>query len=239
MALPPGASNEVTVDTFKLYGCRCDEPLLERLIDAVRDPAGSPQVTLEARWNGTRLHQESLAAVKAAIRRSFNPGDPNQLDQLRVVALNADRQVTVELGRESATVSVESEDGAWALGKAEQLRRILRAAGGTTRPRRWRPALCAAASGALVAVGLAILWISGLATPVGLGAALVGAAAAAAFLLARRMLRKSRPIIWINGALPRHGWREWSISDRIAFLGFLVAILAIVVPLLASWWHLS
>jgi hypothetical protein len=41
-------------------------------------------------------------------------------------------------------------------------------------------------------------------------------------------------MIWINGAMPRHGWRRWSVGDRIAFLTLLVAAFAAVMPFLAG-----
>jgi hypothetical protein len=231
MTSPTGASNEVTVDAFKLYGCRLDEPPLEQLINVVCDPAASPPVTVETTLNGTRHRQAGLASLKAATLRSFNPGDRRQLDNLRVEARHADRRAMVELGKEVASVSVESEDSTWAVGKAERIRRIFRHSGGRAKPWRWRPSLCATATGVVVTGLLAVLWMFGLAPAAGLDIALVGGAAAAAFLLARRMLRRSRPVIWIDGSLPRHGWREWSVGDRIAFLALLAAI---IVPFLAK-----
>lgn len=173
-----------------------------------------------------------LATVRTAISRSLNPGDPKRLDQLRIEARGASRAVIVELGEEVTAVTVESTDAAWALGRAEQIRRILWHAGGSSERQRWRPWLWAVTSGAAIAGGLALVWLFGVTMTIALSVALVGGVAAAGFLVARRMVSKSQPTIWIDGAMPRHGWRGWSLGDRIAFLALLVAFLAAVVPLL-------
>jgi hypothetical protein len=228
-----GASNEVTFDKFTLYHYRADEPVLDLLIKAVRDGI-TPPVTLEATWQGTRLRRDDLAAVRAAMRRSLNPGDPRRLDQLCIEACDHNHRVVVALEEEAATVTVESADAAWTLGKAEQIRRILQHAGGRTSRRRWRPWRWAMTSGAAVAAVLTVLRPFGVIATAVLGMALVGGAAAAGFLIARRVVDRSRPVIWIEGAMPRHGWRRWSVHDRIALLALLVAALAAVVPLLAG-----
>jgi hypothetical protein len=227
-----GTADEVTVDTFTLHGCRCDEPVLDRLIEAVRNGITPPYVTLEATRERTRFRRSDLAAVRTAIGRSLSPGDRRSLDRLSVEALSRSRTVVVAL-EAAATVTVESIDAAWALGKAEQIRRILQDAGGRPRRRQWKPWRWAV-TGALVATAavLSVLRPSSLIATAGLGIALVGGAAAG-FLIARLMVYRSRPIIWIDGALPRHGWRQWSVGDRIAFVALVVAALAFVVPLLA------
>jgi hypothetical protein len=227
-----GASDEVKVASLTLHCCQCDQPALDRLIEAVRDGIASRQVTLEATWQGTRLRQDGLAAIRAAISRSLDPGDPRQLDRLHIEARSADRTVAVALGDEAATVTVESGDAAWALGKAEQIRRILRHAGGRDRRRRWRPWRWAMTSGIAVAAVVAVLWPAGAIATAALAVGLVGGAAATGFLIARRMVYRSRAVIWIDGAMPRHGWRQWSIGDRLAALALLVAAFAAVVPLL-------
>jgi hypothetical protein len=229
-----GESEEVTVDTFQLHGCRLDQSALSRLIEAVRDPTASPQVALEAKWHGTRFRRDSLVAVRTAISRSLNPGDPRRLDQLRIEALGANRSVVVEMEEAAARVTVECVDAAWTLGRAEQIRRILRHAGGRPEPQRQRPWLWAATSGAAVACVLGLLWMLGATTSTGLGAALVSGGAATGFLIAGRAASNSQAVIWIDGPIPRRGWRAWSVGDRIALLALLVAFLAAARPLLTG-----
>jgi hypothetical protein len=126
------------VETFTLYGCRCDEPVLHRLMAAICDAVPPPQVVMEATWAGTRVRTNTLAALRAVQEHSLTAGDARKVDRLRVDARTNDRVVTVDLS-DTATVTVESTDAAWTLGTAERIRRILSHAGGRAR----RPARAA------------------------------------------------------------------------------------------------
>src|SRR4051794_14582375 len=100
-----GVSDEVMVDAFMLHGCRCDEPVLDRLIEAVRDGITPPRVTLEATWQGSRVRGGDLAAIRAAIGRSLSPGDPRRLDRLSLAARSRSRTIVVALAEEAAAVT--------------------------------------------------------------------------------------------------------------------------------------
>jgi hypothetical protein len=134
-SLPDGfePADEVAVKTFTLYGCRCDEPVLDRLIATVGDGASPQSLILAATWEGVRLRRDSLPALRAAVEGRTGPGDPQTLTSLHIEGHGAGRVVTVELA-DTASITVASVDTAWALGKSEQLRRILVRAGGRPRP---------------------------------------------------------------------------------------------------------
>ena len=232
MTADPGAPSDITDASVVLHGCRCDEGVVQRLIRTVSGRESSAGVTLEAYWNETRLVRHSLADIKSAIRQLPNPGNPNLLDRLQIISIHADRRVIVDLGLEAAAVTVEAADSAWARGTAHLIREILENVGGRSRRQKWQPWASAVASGFAVAGIFVALWTIGLATIAVWAIALVVGVAAISYLLARWMLGRSRPIIFIGESLPRRGWGEWNVGDRIAFLALLVAICGVVAPLI-------
>jgi hypothetical protein len=228
-----GASDEVTVVDLTFFHCRCDRPVLDRLIAALRDRGALRSMRLEGTWYGTRFRRNDLEAIREAISGSAYPGDTRRLNQLHMEARGGDRLVVVTLGDETATVRVESGDSAWPGGKAAQIRSILEHAGGRLKRRRCRPWMWAIASAIGGAALLAVLWVLGAVPTSAVGIALVGvalvaSAAAAGLLVTRRLVERRRPVIWIDGPLPRRGWRHWSVGDRIAALALIVAVLTLI-----------
>ncbi|MFG1605666.1 hypothetical protein [Actinoplanes sp. NPDC049265] len=234
----PGIPDGFMVDTLTRHGQRCGEPELNLLFNAVRDGFRPEEVTLEAVWHGNHFRRGDLAGVRAAIGRSLTPGDARRLDQLRLEAQSDGRGRVVVTLHEQATVTVESPDAAWAIGKAEQIRRILAHAGGRPRPRRFRPWLWAVAGA--FAGGLAGLLAATLAGPAGfagvvvLASALGCGGAAGCFLVARHMVVRSRPVIWIDGPIPRRGWRSWELRDQIAFVALPLSVVAAVLRVISG-----
>jgi hypothetical protein len=233
------ASHEtIMVVTHTVYGCRLDEPKINKLADAVADGITPSRIALATTWSGIRVRSASLQGLRRAIDRSLQPGDPQRLQTLRIRATSRDRHARVEIGEQAATVTVEAVEAAWAIGKAEQLRTILMDAHGSARRHRWRAHhhTLAAASAAAVAVGAAIRL--GLATADTTTAVLlillVGLAGTAGLLFGRWRAACNRTLIWVDGSLPRQGWTDWSITDKIAGLALLVGLVGLVVTILAT-----
>jgi hypothetical protein len=219
-----------------IYGCRLDQPKINKLATAVADGITPSRVELIATWSGTRLRSDSLDGLRRAVDRCLQPGDPQRFETLEMRAIGGDRVVRVDIGEHAATVTVEACEAAWAIGKAEQIRKILLHAHGSPRRLRWRAGRCAlgSATAASVSVGAAlrirILPIN--VTGVVLAVMLVGLAAATGFLLGRWRAARNRTVIWAVGALPRHGWAEWNTAERIAALTLLIGLLGVIVTVL-------
>jgi len=216
-----------------------DQPKIEKLTDAVADGMTPPRVDLSTTWNGPRLRANSLDGLRQAIDRCLQLGDSQRLETLELCASSGERHVRVRIGEYVATVSVEASeanDGAWAIGKAEQIRKILLHAHGSVRLPRWRPGLLALAGSIAALVGIGGALRVGLfpvdAGPVVLAVMVVGLVGISCYLVGRWRATNSRTVIWVAGALPRRGWVGWSTADRIAALALLVGFLGIIVTLL-------
>ncbi|MEV4131443.1 hypothetical protein AB0J72_04680 [Dactylosporangium sp. NPDC049742] len=233
-AATPGAS--MVVGT-RIYGPVLDEPKINKLIDAVTDGVGGP-VRLTAMWQGSRLSAGSTAGLRREIDASLQVGDPRRLDSLHIAAGDGvNRRAEVDVLAAEAVVAVEAADSAWAIGRAEQIRRMLLHAKGMPQPKR-----CLEKGSTVVGVAVAVL--TGLALLLGPltvsvsggvgGVALVVVGGAGGYMAGRHRAARNRTVIWIDGTLPRSGWAAWSTSDRIAFAALVGGLLGLIATVLTT-----
>lgn len=218
-----------------MYGCRLDQQAINRLVRASTDGV-APAVELTTMWNEVKIRSGSLAGLRQDIVDQLVPGDDRRLENLRIVAGDGERRVTLEIGARAADVTVESTDAAWAIGRTEQLRKILLHAGGSAHPRRWcagRLSLVGLVAGAIVVGGVARAGLLGTTPrsvlPAGL---IILVTTIGGYLLGLFRERLNRTILWIDGPIPSGSWRSWTVAERIGALALLVAVAALVVNIL-------
>jgi hypothetical protein len=218
-----------------VYGCRLDEQAINRLVRASADDV-TPAVELTTVWNDVKISAGSLDELRRDIADQLEPGDDRRLENLKIQAGSGERRVTLEIDERAARVTVESTDVAWAIGRTEQLRKILLHAHGAAHLRQWCAARLSMVGLAVAAIVIGCIAKAGLlrTTPrsVLLAALIVVVAAIAGYLLGRLRGRRNRTILWIDGPIPSGGWRSWTVAERVAALAFLVALTTLVVNIL-------
>jgi len=218
-----------------VYGPRLDQPKINRLAQAVADGITPSGVDFETNWHGTQLRAPSLQQLRREADRCLQPGDLRRLDTLVLSSAGHGRQVRVAIGEQAATVTVEAE-AAWAIGRAEQIRDILLNAYGCSRLQRWREAHLSLGGTIASLVVVVVAFLLGLLAvdlrSIVLAAAFMTATAATGYLVGRWRSARNRSVIWVAGALPRHGWAGWCTTDRIAAVTMLVGLLGVIATLL-------
>jgi hypothetical protein len=236
MAIPPapGASAPgTTVVEVKVYGAKLDQEKINRLIRASTDGVTPPTAELTTVWNGARLRADSLNGLRTAIQDRLEPGDARCLENLRISTGDDQRGVAVDVSTQSVTVTIESTDGAWALGRGEQFRKILLHAAGSLTLRRWYAARLALVGLVVAAAMTALLALDGVVDS-RLGSTLTSvsvatAAAIASFLMSRLCARRNETVLWIDGSIPRSGWNGLTVAERVATLALVVSLSALIV----------
>jgi hypothetical protein len=184
-------------------------------------------------WNGARLRADSLSGLRTAIEDRLEPGDCRRLDNLRIRSGGDERSVVVDIGAQAATVSVESTDGDWAIGRGEQFRRILQHAGGSPAPRRWCAAHLSVTGLLLGATIVALLAMTGVvgSSPgsVATSVLIVIVATITGFMTGRFRERRNQAVLWIDGPIPKRGLTTWTVNERIATVALLVAVCSLIV----------
>jgi hypothetical protein len=235
VANPPASARRTTVRRHTVYGCRLDQQAITRLVRASTDGM-TPTVELTTVWNDVEISSGSLDGLRQDIADQLDPGDDRRLENLEIRAVDGERRVTLEIGERAAKITVESTDAAWAIGRTEQLRKILLHAHGSAHLRTWCATRLSVIGLAAAAAGVSCLALAGLleAGPrsVLLAGLIVVVATIAGYLLGRLRGRRNRTILWIDGPIPPRGWQSWTVAERIAALAFLVALTALVVNVL-------
>ena len=236
MTNPPASARRTAVKRHKVYGCRLDQDTITRLIRASADGVAPATVELTTVWNDTRFDSGSLDGLRQDIKDQFEPGDGRRLDDLEIRAGDGDRRVTLTIGATEAEVTVVSADATWARGRAGQLRDILLWARGCGHLRTWcagRLSGLGLVAGAIVVACLATAGLIDRRPASWLVAGLiVVVSTTAGFLAGRVRARRNRTILWIDGPIPRRGWRTWTVAERLASLTLLVALGALIVNIL-------
>lgn len=238
MAIPSASGaagpEATTVVAHTIYGSRLGQTEINRLAQAVADGI-APWVSFDTNWHGTRLRGTSLQQLRRAIDRCFQPGDSRQLDTLELSSVGHGRQVQVAIGEQAAIVTVEAEEAAWAIGKAQQIRDILLHARGCSRLRRWREMHLSLLGTIISLAGIVAAFRIGLLTvdfrSIVLAATSVAGTVATGYLVGSWRAAGNRTVIWVAGALPRRGWAGWSSTDRIAAVSVVVGFLGVLATL--------
>ncbi|MFI7601373.1 hypothetical protein [Actinoplanes sp. NPDC049681] len=239
MAIPPApgpSAPGTTVVEIKVYGAQLDQEKINRLIRASTEGVTPPTAELTTVWNGARLRADSLSGLRTAVENRLEPGDWRRLDNLRISTGDETRSVVVEIGAQAATVTIESTDGDWAIGRGEQFRKILQYAGGSRVLRRWCAARLSAAGAMAAAMIVALLAVAGVVDgrpgSVATAALILAVATISGFLIGRLRARRNRIVLWIDGPIPKPGWTTWAVGERIAALALVVALGSLVVNIL-------
>jgi hypothetical protein len=220
------AMPQESTTSFNVYGCRLARPDVEALMAAaMEEMGGDVRTRLSSSRDVTKFESDTLGDLLKEL------GDPQRLPNLKISVASRsggpglDPRVTIEISGEMVEVTVSGKSETWVLGRAAQLKRMLR-----TRHRALAmfhpfpttaivglPIFLAGMFGALIPYGdLTIkggqvieIMIGGL-----LGGLLVGWLVGHAL---STVLVMSGPV-----KLP------WSRGDKIAFAGVIAALMAVV-----------
>ncbi|BCY08244.1 hypothetical protein L3i22_033320 [Actinoplanes sp. L3-i22] len=239
MVIPPtpdASAEETTVVKITVYGPQLDEDKISKLIRASADgiTLSTPEITTI--WNGARLRSRSLSGLRTATENRLEPGDPRQLENLQIRAGDDRHKVAVDIDAQSAVITIESADSAWAIGRGEQFRKILRYADGSPELRRWCTARLSGASlltSTMIVVLLATAGVvDGRPSSVATAALTVIVSTIVGFLIGRYRERGNQTVLWIDGPIPGHGWTTWTVGERAAVLALLVTSCSLVANIL-------
>ncbi|GAA4448282.1 hypothetical protein [Phytohabitans houttuyneae] len=240
MTIPPDSkatpSLSAALVTQTVYGCKLDKAAIDKLVAVAADGIATPRVEYATSSGGTHLRSDSLEGLRQAADVCLHPAEPRRLDTLDLRIGGGSRQVQIRIGEQAASVTVEDNEAAWAIGRAEQLRKLLIRADGHSRLRRLDAGRAALGAGAFAAVAIVVLIGTGrldatnnVLMLAGLSVALV---TAVGFLAGRWQARRSHTLIWVAGPRPRRGWTSWNINERMAVLTLLLGLGSLCLTLL-------
>jgi hypothetical protein len=214
-----------------MYRCQLDRHTLDRLVHSAGDGIPGCDLRLTTRCDGIRLTAVSLDQLESDVC------DSRHVDNLQIGVTGQGRRVTLAITPRSITVVVADPDALWARGKLEQLRSILRRAGGRDRPVRWGEVRYAGLT-ALIGVLAMVTVVNAGAIGNGLSTLVVAALTVltlvvAAYATGRGRRRRARTHICISGPLPRRGWWErMTLGEKVGWLATSIAAGSILVKLL-------
>ncbi len=240
MSIPPDSKATPSVSaalvTQTVYGCKLDKAAISKLVIVAADGITSPQVEYATSSGGTRLRSESLDGLCQAADVCLHPAEPRRLDTLYLGIRGGSRHVQINIDERAASVTVEDNEAAWAIGRAEQLRKLLIRADGHSRLRRLDAGRAALTASAFTTAAIIVLIGTGRLEATNkllmLAGLLVALAAATAFLAGRWQAGRNQTLIWVAGPRPRRGWATWNVSERMAVLTLLLGLGSLCVTLL-------
>jgi hypothetical protein len=212
--------------TFKVYGCRLARADVEALVAAAMEEMdGNPRIELSSSRDVTRFENGTLGELLKEL------GDPQRLDNLKISVAShgggtgLDPHITIEISNEMVEISVSGKSETWVLGRAYQLKRMLR------EKHRALAMFNPFATGAIVALPIVIGGEMGALIPYGdltieggqaieimAGGLLVGAIVG---LLVSHALST---VLVMSGPVKT----PWSRGDKIALAGVIAALMAVV-----------
>ena len=240
----PLTGTTVTDVTKSVYRCHFDRPELARIARAARrdwQPTGTMFGTVR---HNTRFECGSLHELLLSVARCAEPGDPDILENLTITMMAARRSVQIDIGKRGATIRVAADDSAWAQGKAEQLRSLMRSLGSTDNSMRFgrapsaalgAVAACGGVASMCLMLGVRLAWLTA-----GVALLAVGTLAIAGYIVGHRRERAAMSHLYIAGPVLRtRPWRRMTLVDKAslcAFIAACVSALALALGLVLKIW---
>ncbi|MFC0533314.1 hypothetical protein [Phytohabitans kaempferiae] len=240
MTIPPGSKATPSVSaalvTQTVYGCKLDGAAIGKLVAVAAEGITNARIEYATSSGGTRVRSDSLDGLCQVADVCLHPAEPRRLDTLDLRIHAGSRCVEISIDERAASVAVEDDEAAWAIGRAEQLRKLLIRADGHSRFRRLDVGWAALAASVFTTASIIIFVGTGrleatnkLLMLAGLLAAL---SVAVVVLVGRWQARRNQTLIWVAGPRPRRGWASWNVSERMAVLTLLLGLGSLCVTVL-------